>query len=290
MVGKNAGSNGEGLMLDLFTQRGGVGLSEPGGEFAVEEEVFLCCRVTYNDYPIGQGLVAFDVRNSLNESVMKKAAVTDENGLATVSFRIPNLLSSNGTWAASSVVRVSESTASDVMDFHIFLHDVAIDSIVPARAWVYQGHSVDVNVTLLNQGFFENVTTALYYNATAGQEVGTQTVILPIGEKLTITFRWNTTGVTCCRSYSMAALASILSEENDPSDNFLEEGIVNVRILGDIDGNGHVNLIDIWLAAQSFAFSEGEHGYNFAADLNLDGLVNLIDMYLTAAHFGQGMS
>jgi hypothetical protein len=112
---------GESRLLDLYTQKAGEGPNEPGGEFKVGEEVRLISRVTYNDYPLQQKLVAFEVRNSLNESVELRTAITDEDGLAAISFRIPDIPSSNGSWTAISTVDIAGKVAWDTISFRVYL-------------------------------------------------------------------------------------------------------------------------------------------------------------------------
>ena len=88
----------DGGRLDLYTQKGGVGLNMAGGDFMAGEMVHLISKVTYNNAPVQNELVAFEVLNPSDEVVLIRTAITDEEGLATTSFRIPLTLSSNGTW------------------------------------------------------------------------------------------------------------------------------------------------------------------------------------------------
>jgi len=110
----------EDRLLDLYTQKAGVGPNEPGGEFVTGEIVHLVSRVTYNSDPVQQKLVAFQVRNPINETVLTTTVVTDEDGLAETSFRIPWILSSNGTWTAVSVVEIAEEIVWDTISFQVY--------------------------------------------------------------------------------------------------------------------------------------------------------------------------
>jgi PKD repeat protein len=112
---------GEGRLLDLYTQKAGEGPNELGGEFKVGELVHLISQVTYNDNSLQQKLVAFEVRNPLNESVAFRTAITDQDGLAAISFRIPDIPSSNGIWAAISVVDIAGKVVWDTISFRVYL-------------------------------------------------------------------------------------------------------------------------------------------------------------------------
>ena len=112
---------GEGRLVDLYTQKAGEGPNEPGGEFMVGELVYLISRIAYNSEPVQQKLVAFEVRNPLNESVVTETAITDKGGLAAISFRIPDIPSSNGTWIAISVVDIAGEVVWDTTSFQVYL-------------------------------------------------------------------------------------------------------------------------------------------------------------------------
>jgi PKD repeat protein len=108
-----------GRALDVYTQKGGIGPDEPGGQFVTGELVYLISRVTYNNDPVQRKLVAFEVINPLNESTVLRAAETDEDGFASVTFRTPNLPSSNGTWTAISVVDIGKTVVWDTVSFQV---------------------------------------------------------------------------------------------------------------------------------------------------------------------------
>jgi hypothetical protein len=107
-----------GPALDVYTQKGGIGPDEPGGQFVAGELVYLISQVTYNNDPVQRKLVAFEVTSPLNESVLR-SAVTDEKGFASISFRPLSLPSSNGTWKAISVVDIAKTVAWDTVSFQV---------------------------------------------------------------------------------------------------------------------------------------------------------------------------
>lgn len=109
----------QGRYLDLCTQKGGEGLNQPGGHFDARELVFLTSEVLYNGDPIQNVLVAFQVLNPLNETVLVLVARADQNGLATINFRIPNIPSSEGLWQAISVVSLDEKIVWDTLTFRV---------------------------------------------------------------------------------------------------------------------------------------------------------------------------
>jgi len=133
----------EGRLLDLYTQKGGEGSNEPGGEFGCGENVYLISNVTYNSYPVQQKLVAFEVRNPLNQSVVFRTAITDQDGLAEISFRILGIPSNNGTWAAISVVEIAEETVWDTTSFRV---DVTMP--IGGYSFPIEGYTAEKPLTL----------------------------------------------------------------------------------------------------------------------------------------------
>ena len=55
---------------------------------------------------------------------------------------------------------------------------------------------------------------------------------------------------------------------------------------GDIDGDGHVTLIDLANLLTGFGLSDGQTGFSPAADVNGDGAVGLIDLATLLTNFG----
>lgn len=86
----------------------------------IGERVYLTARVTYNDYPVQQKLVAFGIQNPLNQTI-SRTAVTDEEGLATMTIEIPFVPSINGTWSAISLVDIAGEIVWDTISFRVTL-------------------------------------------------------------------------------------------------------------------------------------------------------------------------
>jgi hypothetical protein len=60
-----------------------------------------------------------------------------------------------------------------------------------------------------------------------------------------------------------------------------------VKIPGDINGDGVVDIYDALLASTAFGSKPGDPNWNPAADLNGDGIIDIYDMIILAGHFGQ---
>jgi subtilisin family serine protease len=201
-------------------------------------------------------------------------------------------------WTSTSGLSTSQSGSITVTgegsitgNYVMLVHDVAVTSVVSDRTWVYQGwciaYSARINVTVQNSGnFSETVKVTLYYNMTANETVGTQTIGLNVGESQTLTFVWNTTGVVFGRNYTITAVATIPHDIN-PANNVLAGGKIKLRILGDVNDDGKVNLADVFGVALAFGSRVGEPRYNKNLDINNDGKIDLKDYFAVCLNFGK---
>jgi hypothetical protein len=163
---------------------------------------------------------------------------------------------------------------------------VLVTEITPNTAWVYQGQVVNVNVTVRNiGGFGENVWVTLLYNLTAELFIGAYIlpVFLDMGQSYTFPFTWNTTGMPInYPGYTLTAMAFIIGGSNTLSDVN-----ITVRLIGDVNGDGRIDLRDIALVARAFGSTPTSPNWNPAADINGDGKIDLKDIALVARNFGQ---
>ncbi len=67
--------------------------------------------------------------------------------------------------------------------------------------------------------------------------------------------------------------------------SILEKDVDELRLPGDINGDGHCNAIDLLRLAHSWTLSLGEPGFDPACDFNGDGSVNAIDLLTLARYF-----
>jgi len=120
-----------GRQIDVYTEYyviapelGGVGRNNPSDAFAPQDEVTLYAKVTYNLDPVQNKTVAFEVKRPDGTPVAVLQAVTDEEGIATVSFRIPWPCNNPeqtifGIWTVTATCDLAEQVISDVVQFRV---------------------------------------------------------------------------------------------------------------------------------------------------------------------------
>jgi PKD repeat protein len=60
---------------------------------------------------------------------------------------------------------------------------------------------------------------------------------------------------------------------------------VSAKLLGDVNGDGIVNMVDIYQLILRFMCKRGDPGYVADCDINNDGIINMQDIYIAILHF-----
>jgi parallel beta-helix repeat protein len=163
-------------------------------------------------------------------------------------------------------------------------HDVGVTSVTASKNIVGQGYDVSISVMMFNYGVdTETFNVAAYANTTI---IGSQYITLPSGNFTIVRFIWNTTG-SGKGNHIISAYAEPLQGEIDTADNILTDGIVKVTIVGDVNGDGKVNLVDVFAVALAFGSYPGHPKWNPNCDINNDGKINLLDYFITAVNYGK---
>ena len=215
------------------------------------------------------------------------SGVTGSGTLATIAFHAAG--SGNATLSLVDTV-LGDSRANAIThttnDGSVSVKetiDVAITSVKPLKTIVGQGYSMQINVTVKNQGDQTatfNVTT--YANTTALDT--TQNISMPKGSSTILTFTWNTIGWSK-GNYTIWANAWPL-----PANSTLIDGSVLVTIPGDLNGDRTVDIYDAIILAGAFNSDPGKSNWKANADINGDGSVDIYDAIILAGHFGRSFT
>jgi hypothetical protein len=149
------GFNLPGRVIDLYTQYpapyGGQGPRNPSDMFWPQKLVILYAYVTYNYWPVQQKIVAFEIVDPAQHVWDKKTAITDENGVAQVSFRMPwpcdNPESLIGVWTVTATVDIACIVVNDTLSFHYdyLANVIKVETDEPEYA---HGDTVTITITV----------------------------------------------------------------------------------------------------------------------------------------------
>ncbi len=161
--------------IDVYTERDGEGKGcdkttgeeyGPVGDppvwsamsdaFGPQEAVTVCALVTYNDEPVENKLVAFEIRSPNGTVVAWRSASTNSDGIACVEFRIPWTGATAedlfGAWLITATVDIAEETVMDKCRFR-FGYLVTIIDIALDPTSLYKGEDLEATITLGNIAF-----------------------------------------------------------------------------------------------------------------------------------------
>lgn len=105
--------------------------------------------------------------------------------------------------------------------------DVAVIAVEPSNQTVYVDKTTDVNVTVKNMGsFVESCKVVVYYDLNVAGTLSF--TALKTNTTETLTFHWDLEGVAE-GNYTLSAFATPIEGEREIDDNYLEDGIIEVR-------------------------------------------------------------
>jgi hypothetical protein len=293
-------------------------LLAPGSEFSIEiqiDDVFdlygYAFHLSYDTNVLTSlGAVIFPPTNDTNFTT--EISIVDEIGDVAINVTYhspaePITLVSNTTivtiyfqvqsygcttldlYDTKLINQYGDAIAHDAYDgfFCTLIADIAIIDVEPYPNMVYSGRIVNVTVVAANLGdTTETFNVTAYYD---NNTIGTQQVInLPPKHNTTLVFAWNTTGLEPCSNFTISAEASPVPYELNVTNNFYVDGFVKIKILGDVNSDGVVDIFDIVLAADAYGSSEGDPDWNPEADVAPPyGVIDIYDMVTIASNYGK---
>jgi hypothetical protein len=170
--------------------------------------------------------------------------------------------------------------------FMAVIRDIAITNIVVWPTKVYPGRPVYINVTVQNKGdLAETFNVTAYYDSNTIKTIIVEN--LPSRNEVTITLVWNTTGLTPCNIFAISAKAGPVPYEINLEDNTYIDGTVKIKILGDINGDGIVDMTDIGELIRAFGATPASPRWNQEADLNFDNKIDMTDVGIILRNYAK---
>jgi hypothetical protein len=180
--------------------------------------------------------------------------------------------------------------------FRLGTSDVAVTGITTSKTGCLPMPTIGltlstrVNVAIENLGNFTetfNVTLEVSKLGIGGKSrIAMRLVSLTPGAKGSLSFAWNTTGFTY-GNYTLDAVASILPDENNVTNNAYVDGWIVLTIPGDYNGDFEVGPADFALFASAYGSTPERPGWNPNCDVNDDNKVGPADFAQLSAHYGQ---
>jgi outer membrane protein assembly factor BamB len=194
-------------------------------------------------------------------------------GLQTIYLIVTD---SDGIQAKSQVATITSVIPGD---------DITLLNASMSKTIIGQNYTANLNVMVINFGNnAETFNVTVYANITA---IATQTITLASGNFTTITFTWDTKGFSK-GYYTIRAYAwPLLGQASTADKTFVYPVTVVVTIPGDVDGDGHVTILDVVRITSIYGVKLGNPNFNSNCDIDGDDQITILDVVLCASHYGQ---
>ncbi|MCD6240393.1 hypothetical protein J7K27_02560 [Candidatus Bathyarchaeota archaeon] len=184
---------------------------------------------------------------------------------------------------------------NEFVDGSIFIlekiHDLAItdltlkvENFTEPVTWAYEGWPVNVIVNITNLGEYSETST--FELTCNGELLYSQVLELSPAENYTFEYTLSTSEMLPCNNYTITAKIYPVTFEYDLGNN---EKIaqLEIRIIGDITGDGFVDVSDLSMAARAYGSYPGHSRWLPAADLNLNLMIEIGDIAKIARNYGK---
>jgi hypothetical protein len=206
---------------------------------------------------------------------------------------------------SNSILHTAVNGAIDIQTLDLKVNSIEICNMYANETWTHSIYANDtysnlspycypVNVTIqntgtLNAGSFK-VKLEVFFDSTleASAELAVSDLAGSSSKEMTFTGLFCPTKTGDPGRYSLKTTVDSQSEVNEDNEgnNELTKNDFMVTIMGDVNGDKKVNILDGVKIALAWSGTPGSSQWNDAADLNHDNVVNLLDGIRTSLNWG----
>lgn len=234
--------------------------------------------------------ITFDASSSIGNITTYYWNFDDGENTAETDPTTTHVYESAGTYNVTLTVTDNEGYTDTIWRLitveSSIIHDISILNVTTNTPHEYPGRIVNITVVVKNNGEVPETFYLTVYRDTIPIETAPVNNLEP-QENITIIFQWNTTGLTPCHNWSISANAPLLGDIN-PSDNTLADGYVKIKMLGDANADGVVDILDIVTASHAYHSRKGDPNWNPQADIAPEyGYVDVFDLVTIVYYYGK---
>jgi len=246
-----------------------------------EENITVYGEVTVDGVPLESKLVAFEVHDAVDTPIITRTLETNTSGTYSVQFLLSSE-ASPGTYTVYVSCTHDEANAVNSTSFELKQPSVLVVTVkTDSQSYkVDDTVSVQGNVTLMGLPLPE-VLVALEVQDPNNTPVVVRVVETDIHGSYQLTFQVPTESKT--GSYTVYGTVGYEGQ------NALSITVFQLlsELVGDITGDGKVDIRDVTVVAMAFGSKPGDENWNEVADLNGDEVIDIRDITIVALEFGK---
>jgi len=163
--------------------------------------------------------------------------------------------------------------------------EINVTKVTPFKTIVGQGYNIRINVTITNRGKYTEVIKVTLHASTTHSTQLTN-IMVPSRTSKNITITWNTLTVPY-GTYPISAEVDPVPGETDVANNMRIDGSIKVTIIGDVNGDGRVDVIDLYAVGKASGSSSSTSNWNPNCDFNDDDTINSLDLLDVSKNYGK---
>lgn len=265
-----------------------------------DSAVLICFgMIVHSPFDETRYITHFSVNNSVGEAWVRTQYYTPAKplttylnaSLVTLFFRVRRIGKSELQLTDTHLIDVEGNKLTHEFTDGYFATLVVDAAVISATLYpnkVYQGWLVFINITFFNDG---NLTLSFEFKVYCDNLIINRSTIngLMPGEVRVVTLAWNTTNMSPYYDYNYTVKVEIppLQYEVDVADNTLCDGRILIKMPGDVNGDGIVELTDFLIVSDAFGSYPGHSRWNPDCDFNQDGIIELLDFLILSQNFAK---
>jgi len=252
--------------------------------YYIEEKILVYGKVTMDGVPIENELVALEVHDPAESTIVTRTLETNVSGIYSAKFQLPSEASA-GTYTVYVSCSHNEARAENTTSFELKLKALALTVKTTKESYMV-GETIIIHGNVTFEGLpLQGVLIALEVRDPNQSPMVMRVVETEADGSYELHF--NMPNDSKKGNYTVHATASYETFKATEDKNFVYGGSV---IPGDVDGDGDVDIYDVVIILAAYGSRPGDPNWDPRADITEPyNKIDLYDAVLAMSHYGEGV-